>query len=188
MVETVIFNGITYRRYPDAERESDRTYFRAGINDQQRYGVRLLHRDVWTYYNGPIPEGYEIHHKDENPANNDISNLECLSMEEHHKKHPFKGGHVFTKEDYDKAAAWHKSAEGHKWRNQFRWEYVRQCPWCDKEFVTKPGESGGHSDNKGKKFCCRSHSATYNNAVRRGRVQPISDWDAYILCKRHPST
>ena len=44
-----------------------------------------LHRYVWEFYNGPIPKGYHIHHKDFNKANNDISNLQLLSLEEHEK-------------------------------------------------------------------------------------------------------
>lgn len=43
----------------------------------------LMHRDVWEYYNSPIPKGWDIHHKDENKRNNDIKNLECLPKAEH---------------------------------------------------------------------------------------------------------
>lgn len=43
----------------------------------------LLHRDVWECYNGPIPVGWDIHHKDENKENCDISNLELLPKSEH---------------------------------------------------------------------------------------------------------
>lgn len=49
-----------------------------------------LHREVWEYYKGSIPDGFEIHHKDFNRLNNDISNLECLSKKDHclrHTKH-----------------------------------------------------------------------------------------------------
>lgn len=43
----------------------------------------LLHRDVWESEVGPIPEGYDIHHKDEDRTNNSIENLECLPKSEH---------------------------------------------------------------------------------------------------------
>lgn len=46
-----------------------------------------MHRFVWTYFNGEIPEGYEIHHRDLNPDNNDIANLQLLTKEEHKKVH-----------------------------------------------------------------------------------------------------
>ncbi len=48
-----------------------------------------LHQDVWEFSNGPVPQGYEIHHKDQNKINNDIANLECLTPTEHAAKHHF---------------------------------------------------------------------------------------------------
>ncbi|MBR0060392.1 MAG: HNH endonuclease, partial [Selenomonadaceae bacterium] len=66
------FNGLTY--YKDE---------RTG-----RYFSRTpLSRVVWTYYNGEIPDGYEIHHVDENKANDDISNLQMMTKSEHWKIH-----------------------------------------------------------------------------------------------------
>jgi len=49
-----------------------------------------LHRAVWAYYNGEIPPDYDIHHIDENPANNDIANLQCLTKSEHMRIHGTK--------------------------------------------------------------------------------------------------
>lgn len=46
-----------------------------------------MHRFVWAYFNGEIPGGYEIHHRDFNKENNDISNLELLTEAEHRKIH-----------------------------------------------------------------------------------------------------
>lgn len=43
----------------------------------------LLHRDVWENERGAIPEGWDIHHKDEDKMNNSIENLECLPKSEH---------------------------------------------------------------------------------------------------------
>lgn len=43
----------------------------------------LLHRDVYEFYNGEIPEGYDIHHIDEDKTNNKIENLMCLPKSEH---------------------------------------------------------------------------------------------------------
>ena len=67
--ETATFQGNTYYRYPDSERISDRLYFR----NSGKGGY--LHRVVWRFYNGNIPEGHQVHHIDHNPANNDIDNL-----------------------------------------------------------------------------------------------------------------
>lgn len=46
-------------------------------------GRGLMHRYVWEKEIGKIPFGWDIHHKDENKANNEISNLECLPKAEH---------------------------------------------------------------------------------------------------------
>lgn len=40
-------------------------------------------RYVWEQKNGKIPEGLIIHHIDENPSNDDISNLAMLTKAEH---------------------------------------------------------------------------------------------------------
>jgi len=43
----------------------------------------LMHRYVWEKERGPIPNGWDIHHKDEKKFNNAIDNLECLPKAEH---------------------------------------------------------------------------------------------------------
>ncbi len=45
------------------------------------------YRKIYESYYGKIPKGYHIHHIDGNPLNNEISNLECVSPEEHSKIH-----------------------------------------------------------------------------------------------------
>ena len=42
----------------------------------------LVHRLVWIAFNGSIPEGYEINHLDERPANNALSNLSLVTHKE----------------------------------------------------------------------------------------------------------
>lgn len=53
-------------------------------------------RNVWKSFYGDIPKdelgrSYEIHHIDGNPKNNDISNLACISIEDHYNIHLSKG-------------------------------------------------------------------------------------------------
>lgn len=57
-------------------------------NRGNRFG-RFLSMPQWiySYYYGEVPKGYEIHHIDCDPSNNDISNLRLLTIEEHHKLH-----------------------------------------------------------------------------------------------------
>ena len=61
--------------------ENNAGYFRLSDNT-------LLHRKIWEdFYGQKIPEGYVIHHKDENPKNNSIDNLQLMTAEEHIKHH-----------------------------------------------------------------------------------------------------
>ena len=72
-----------------------------------------LHQVVWNYYFGEIPVGLVIHHRDLNPANNDISNLQLLTNAQHQ--------HL------------HRSIEGELRRNK---QLV--CKNCGKTFLSSP--------------------------------------------------
>jgi hypothetical protein len=54
---------------------------------KEGYCGKLLHRLLWEDYFGPIPEGYFIHHIDENPINNTLPNLQLMSEHEHKSLH-----------------------------------------------------------------------------------------------------
>lgn len=45
------------------------------------------HRLISQYYYGDIKSGYVVHHKDHNSLNNNINNLELMSVKEHNKYH-----------------------------------------------------------------------------------------------------
>lgn len=46
-----------------------------------------LHRDVWEFHKGTIPEGYIVHHKDGDISNNSIENLAAMLQSEHASFH-----------------------------------------------------------------------------------------------------
>lgn len=46
-----------------------------------------VHRMVWEETNGAVQDGDVVHHKDHNPLNNTIDNLECISSYEHQSHH-----------------------------------------------------------------------------------------------------
>ena len=112
-----------------------------------------LHCYVWRRYNGAVPEGYHIHHKDEDKGNNSIENLICVLGTSHTSYHSAKR----AKENYDamcrnlvtnatpKAAEWHHSKEGWAWHSAHAKETIENleerpytCECCGKVFYKKP--------------------------------------------------
>ncbi len=57
-------------------------YYRCTQGDRH-----YLHRRVWEDANGPIPDGYDIHHRDHNKTNNDLDNLQLLTKDDHTRLH-----------------------------------------------------------------------------------------------------
>lgn len=80
MKEKVSYGGKVFTRNLDSKNWSKRMYFvghkynRITKKSKEVY----LHRVIWEDNRGPIPCDCVIHHKDGNPLNNDISNLECI--------------------------------------------------------------------------------------------------------------
>uniref|UniRef100_A0A6M3LXM7 Putative homing endonuclease n=1 Tax=viral metagenome TaxID=1070528 RepID=A0A6M3LXM7_9ZZZZ len=55
-------------------------------------------RWVWEQANGPIPDGYVVHHKDENKENDSLDNLELMTREDHTFYHRFMDSISYTLE------------------------------------------------------------------------------------------
>lgn len=51
-------------------------------NSDKKLRDHLVHRLVWEAFNGPIPEGIQINHKDENKTNNSLENLELMTSKQ----------------------------------------------------------------------------------------------------------
>ena len=133
------YNGVRFVQFNEGE------YF---INNTLH--VRM-HRYVWMCENGPIPKGYEIHHKDFDKSNNHISNLVCLSKSEHSKYHASllteqqraERKENINKNALPKAIEWHKSEEGLAWHREhanttgIHLQYDKKCDMCGKEFTGK---------------------------------------------------
>ena len=134
------FNGLKFTR-------DDKTGYYLNSTIRKR-----LHRYVWEYYNGEIPKGYQVHHKDHDKSNNNIENLELMTTRNHQTLH----GKEHVKERYEEmkknlidnaipaSKEWHKSEEGHKWHKQ-HYENMKdklfvektfKCHECGKEFAT----------------------------------------------------
>lgn len=75
-------------------------------------GVRFdfgIHRFIFMSVYGNIPDGYEVHHIDENPMNNAIDNLRLIEGSEHLSLH--KKGKILSEETKKKM---HKFSKGNK--------------------------------------------------------------------------
>jgi hypothetical protein len=62
-------------------------YWRVGV-DRVYYG---LHRAIWIYHNGNIPDGMHIDHIDRNPSNNCVENLRCCTPQQNEWNKPHCG-------------------------------------------------------------------------------------------------
>lgn len=49
------------------------------------------HRYLWEQAYGPIPNGFEIHHKNEDKRDNRLENLELKPIPLHRREHALKG-------------------------------------------------------------------------------------------------
>lgn len=108
-----------------------------------------LHRYVWTKANGEIPEGFQIHHRDGDPANNSIENLELVECSDHARHHAVERG-IGNAESaaYARrfASEWHKSPEGRAWHRVHGKEVwvdrevlTHNCTHCGKSYEVKKG-------------------------------------------------
>lgn len=102
-----------------------------------------LHRDVWKCYYGEIPDGCVIHHRDNNPANNTIDNLQCLTKVEHRRLHNGQLGErtcvicgktFLTRLDYPGKTCSKKCENAYRYRNK---TIVCTCAICGAEFTAR---------------------------------------------------
>ena len=151
--ETIVYNGKNYHRYPESDRPQHRNYFYR--HDKNKESPVPLHRQIWEDVNGPIPEGMEIHHRDHNPLNNAITNLECLSASGHRKEHPMseqgrasnsekakKNNHLGKwREENPKEATRVYAENARKTKNLETWK--KENPELSKKVYSEAGRKGG---------------------------------------------
>lgn len=133
--------------------EDKKGYWIGQILDEAGNPHRIrLHVYVWEKFNGPVPEGYDIHHIDHDPSNNEIENLIALPESEHHRLHiaerdPAELSKIMELYARPKAVEWHKSEQGHEWHKEqyqktlapYREEQITlTCQWCGREYQTSP--------------------------------------------------
>lgn len=91
-----------------------------------------------------LKDNEQVHHKDEDPTNNDINNLEIKLLGEHQREHSTKY--------FDKYAV---------------------CQWCGKAFLWTAKQQRQFYDNKRRRntvvdnpFCSRECSGQYNRCIQ----------------------
>lgn len=139
VIKWIEFDGIKF--YPDKK-----GYWLGSRKDTNK-PVRL-HIYVWEHYNGAVPKGYHVHHKDHNPDNNEIENLELIEKHEHLSYHNNLrdkewARHNLAEKARPAASEWHKSPEGRAWHSKnakanaqkiFADKVTKTCQCCGKEY------------------------------------------------------
>lgn len=143
--QTIVFNGITFRRYPDSQTAADRRYYKPSGADRKR-GVGALHQEVWKAANGrDIPAGHHVHHADHDADNNDPSNLVLITASDHashHGQDPARRPAQLRAMGIAQEAAkeWHGTDEGLAWHS----EHAREI-WANKALEDKVCEHCGET-------------------------------------------
>jgi endogenous inhibitor of DNA gyrase (YacG/DUF329 family) len=138
----------------------------------QRDGVRL-HRVVWEAHHGrPVPDGFDVHHDDEDRAHNEPGNLILLPHGSHTRHHHLGVSKQPTADALAAAADWHKSDEGREWHRQHAAPLHQLsdavCEQCGKKYRTQ--------DTGRNRFCsnaCKSAWRRANGADDVERACPI---------------
>jgi len=167
MEKEIIFNGTVYRLMG-----SKKYYLSQSKNNEGRKKAKSLHVAIWEYHNKrEVPKGYQIHHKDFNPLNNDISNLECLTIAEHRALHLDKNSESFkrfVKAGQEKSKDWHSSPEGKKWHSEHGKKVFEglepikfNCKECGKEFYSKRSFTEFCSDKCGERWRGKNRRIEY---------------------------
>ena len=140
-------NGARILTIDETRQEFNGVIFKAGKNG--RYQAHFdMHKFVWCAFFGEPPKGYEIHHKDLNPANNDISNLQCLTHKEHREVHnrlrekeytcDFCGKKIIKCGAHETKLHFCDDICKGKWRHYTgKTNIERTCAICGKKFITK---------------------------------------------------
>lgn len=132
----VEYKGVVYRRYPQSKNRTHRVYYQH--HGEWKKPPVFLHRKIYEDNFGPIPEGYHVHHKDNNPNNNSPDNLEALPMREHMS---LTSRNMWDDEEWAKERRTYYQSEKHREKASVaqmnRKTTTYKCTLCGKEFTTR---------------------------------------------------
>ena len=173
------FNGITYAKTKDGHHRT----------------TLMLHKAVYLYCCGEIPESYIVHHEDWNPANNEPSNLSLKTPTEHRKIHntekpnwnnakhkicPFCGRGFYTRNDkiiYCSQSCAMKAA--HNTKREQRQKETRICKNCGVEFPANQTHNGN--------FCSVRCNNAYNFKNRMEQRKCVICGETFTVNKYLPT-
>lgn len=116
----------------------------------------LLHRAVWSAEHGPIPDGYEVHHKDHVRSHNQLANLRLLTQAEHRRYHATEhASDEFLEQQQPKVVG---ARTRKMWAEREPRDVV--CAWCGITF---------QSTGMRARFCRPAHSVYWHRRERRAR-------------------
>ncbi len=120
---------------------------------------KRLHVFIWEKFNGPIPAGYQVHHRELDKSKNESDDLQLLPISNHLSLH----SNLQDKDELRKRIAfaaelakeWHHSEAGHDWhkehyetmKDKFYVEHDFVCDSCGKAFKSTQTESRFCSNN-----------------------------------------
>ncbi len=128
------------------------------------------HRWVWISTHGIIPNGYHIHHKNEDKSDNSIKNLELIEGSRHMSHHMQDPERIkFASENCNRirplTKAWHASEEGKAWHslhaikcNFGKGDLIKYtCQCCKKEYESVKRSRAFFCSNACKSKCRRDN-------------------------------
>lgn len=116
------------------------------------------HRLIWEFYNGETPKGHVIHHIDHDAQNNNIDNLQCMTIKDHNELH--------AKDMMGENNPIHKiKKDPVKWANYLK------------------AQSEAHSGENNHRYSGKTHEDLRLHAIKLtqklGRRYSIKDWVEY---------
>jgi hypothetical protein len=159
-----------------------------------------LHRTIYEAVNGPVPNGFDVHHADDDQFNNDPDNLIAVRNGEHQAEHmrqrlqdPVlrKLNDEYLQRARAAAPEWHRSPEGRAWHREHalaQWTddaralrlTCGECQACGVSFERY------HEDARYCSMACFQRDARHAGRYDDERECPICG-SAYTTNRHHPS-
>lgn len=183
--DLIEFEGVAYRRMGGARRY----YLSQSTTNAGRKGAKGLHVAIWESANGkPVPQGFEVHHCDNDVFNFDADNLECLPFKVHRALPRTFSAAVAAHLDEIRplASAWHKSDEGREWHRNVTSQSLDKARAAKATTPPRPGGvccwcGSGFTFKNRRKVYCGSVCQLQHSGYRRGKYKFVHPHHAASL-------